>query len=196
MKDIRYGLLPLLPVLIAAPAGAQAPDPSELAEAAPEQSPPEAEEDETGAWRVLSGVDSVDGSRRVEAWLTAVSGRSSRGEQIVFVARCQSDRTDAYIVWSDYLGDDNPDPYGQWKYVTVRVGDREPERQEWRVSTDDEATFAPDWSGDLLRAMAGAEYFVAQTEPHAESPVTAMFNTRGMAAAIAPVAEACGWSLD
>jgi Type VI secretion system VasI, EvfG, VC_A0118 len=150
---------------------------------------------DTGKWNVRVDSNPIDDSKRVVISLIADQGLSRNHESITFIARCQSNETEAYIVWNDYLGDDSSSVYQDWKYVTVRIGDAPAERQQWAVSTDSKATFAPDWAGNLLRKMAHATSFLAQVTPYSESPVTAIFDTRGMIAALRPLAETCGWSL-
>lgn len=114
----------------------------------------------------------------------------------MFAARCQSNKTEAYINWNDFLGDDSSSVYEEWKYVTIRIGAGDAEEQKWNISTDKRATFAPEWAGSLLKKMASADSFLAQVTPFGESPLTAIFDTRGMSAALMPLAETCGWSID
>jgi hypothetical protein len=147
-----------------------------------------------GKWRVSKKVNPIDDSMTVTAILDADSGVGSRGEEVFFVARCQSDKTEAYIGWEDYVGDDSSSVYESWKYVTVRIGGEDAEVQKWGVSTSKDATFAPDWAGDLLQKMARDNKFIVQTTTYGESPVTAIFDTTGMMAALEPLAETCGWS--
>jgi type VI secretion system protein VasI len=147
-----------------------------------------------GKWQVHRDRNPIDDSERVVLHLTAESGHSSNGDIITFVARCQSNKTEAYINWNDYLGDDSHDVYEDWKTVTIRVGDEKASRQQWAISTDNDATFAPNAIG-LLREMAVTDAFLAQVTPYNESPVTAIFDTTGMAAALASLAETCGWDL-
>jgi type VI secretion system protein VasI len=148
----------------------------------------------TGSWQVRHDINPVDDSERVVMSLTAKSGTNRWGNPVLFVARCQSDKTEAYIVWDDYLGDDSSSVYREWKYVTIRIGDQKAKKQQWDTSTDGLATFAPDWAGDLLKEMATANTFLAQTTPHSESPVTAIFDTSGMAAGLQLLAKTCNWS--
>ncbi len=96
----------------------------------------------------------------------------------------------------EYLGDDSDSVYGNWKYVTVRIGSQKAVKQRWGVSTDSKATFAPNWAGSLLKSMAKADTFLIQTTPYGESPVTAIFHTAGLQNALVPLAKACGWSLN
>jgi len=59
-----------------------------------------------GKWKVSRDKNPIDDTERVVISLIADSGRSSYGQRIIFVARCQSNKTEAYIKWNNYLGDD------------------------------------------------------------------------------------------
>jgi len=156
----------------------------------------EAEESEAGSGNWIVNVDSnpIDDTRRVTAFLISDQGRSSFGEPVTFIARCMSNRTEAYINWNDYVGDDSTSVYSEWKRVTVRVGERQAQTERWGVSTDKRATFAPAWAGNLLREMMEADRVVFRTTPYGENPVVAIFDTSGMAAALRPLMETCGWA--
>ena len=147
-----------------------------------------------GKWRVSRSTNPIDDSPTVVLSLTADSGRSRFGNPVRFIARCQSNTTEAYAVWHDYVGDDSRDVYDEWKWVEVRVGGAPSERQRWGVSTDKQATFAPDWAGSLLKRMVGEERMVLQVTPCGESPVTAVFDIRGLETPLKELAETCNWS--
>ncbi len=147
-----------------------------------------------GNWRVSREVNPIDDTQRVVLSLVATEGKSTWGNDIVFIARCQSNETEAYISWGDYLGNDG-DIYSEWKRVTIRVGDTKAREERWGLSTDSQATFAPNWAGTLLKEMASTTKFIAQVTPYNESPKTAIFDTKGMANALEPLAETCGWEL-
>ena len=147
-----------------------------------------------GKWFVSKDTNPIDDSQRVVARLAADTGTSRYGGTISFIARCQSNETEAYINWDSYLGNDG-DFRNEYKNVTVRIGDAQASPQRWTLSTDSKATFAPNWAGDLLKQMAGTSKFIAQATPYNESPITAIFDTTGMAEAIGPLAEVCGWEL-
>ena len=149
-----------------------------------------------GDWTSSQTTNPIDDSQTVVLSLQAEEGASRRGQPVVFVARCKSNATEAYIIWNDYLGDDSSDVYDEWKYVTIRVGEGEAIQQRWSVSTDKKATFAPAWAGNLLKEMMTATSIVAQTTPYGENPVTATFDTTGMSTALAPLASTCNWSMD
>ena len=147
-----------------------------------------------GAWQTSSATNPVDDTKTVSAYLVADTGRSTFGDSVVFYARCKSNKTEAYIAWNDYLASDSGDVYNDWKNVTVRIGDQKATQEHWSTSTDQKATFAPDWAGDLLKRMMTADRFVAVVTPYNESPVTAVFNTHGMRAALTDLMATCKWS--
>lgn len=160
----------------------------------PQPMPVEVSEGSTGKWDISRDKNPLDDTERVILRLVAESGTSRWNDRIVFIARCQSTETEAYIVWNDYLGNDG-DYRREYKNVTVRVGAEQASTQRWTLSTDSKATFAPDWAGTLLKKMTAANAFIAQTTPYNESPVMAIFDTTGMEEAMRPLMEVCGWSL-
>lgn len=150
----------------------------------------------TGKWQVSRDKNPIDDSERVTLILVSDSARSQFGEAIAFVARCQSGKTEAYINWNDFLGDDSSSVYETWKTVTVRIGSEKAQTQRWDVSSDSKATFAPGGGSNLLKSMARADTFLAQTTPYNENPVTVTFDTRGLANALKPLAQACNWKME
>jgi len=149
--------------------------------------------EDVGKWNVTHSTNPVDDSQTVVVSLTADSGASRWGDRVRFYARCQSNKTEAYIFWGDYLGDDSSDVYSEWKNVTIRLGDQKAKKQRWGVSTDSKATFAPSWAGMLLQEIAKVDRLVVQTTPYNESPVTAIFDVKGFENALPLLAETCGW---
>ncbi len=149
----------------------------------------------TGKWVVSHDKNPVDDSERVVIALEADSGAGRFGESVSFVARCQSKKTEAYINWNSYLGDDSGSVYSEWKYITTRVGNEPASTEQWDISTDKKATFAPGRVESLLKKMASANKFLAQVTPYGENPTTAIFDTTGMRSALKPLASACGWKM-
>jgi type VI secretion system protein VasI len=148
-----------------------------------------------GKWVVSKDTNPIDDSERVILALEADAGSGSFGQGITLVARCQSGMTEVFVQWHDYLGSDSGDIYSDWKRVTVRIGSDKATSEKWGVSTDGTATFAPKWAGELLRKMAATDKLILQTTPYSSKPITAVFDTRGLANAITPLTQACGWSL-
>ena len=145
-------------------------------------------------WSISSAINPIDDTQTIVLQLTADTGQSSYGVPVAFIARCRSNVTEAYVLWNEYLGDDSSNSLGDSKYVTVRIGSDPATRSSWEVSTDNEATFAPDSPIDFLRKMLDADHMLVQTTPYGESPVTAVFDTSGMDLALRELANVCHWT--
>ncbi|MCX8474261.1 MAG: type VI secretion system-associated protein TagO [Sphingomonas sp.] len=168
--------------------------------ATPKESPttsetPASESAEGTNWVTSEDVNPVDDSKTRRATLLADEGASSMHESVSLTIRCQSNRTELYVNWNDYLGDDSGDVYEEWKKITIRIGSQEARTERWGISTDSEATFAPSSPVALIQKMAKVDRLVLQTTPYNESPVTAVFNLKGIEKAVSPIAEGCGWKL-
>lgn len=148
---------------------------------------------DSGKWRLNTSRNPIDDSKTVTISLEAKSGVSNYGKPIVFIGRCKSNVTEAYVDWGDYLGDDSRDG-SDWKHVTVRVGKATARSERWGVSTDHKATFAPDWAGRLLKDIIDKDTMVLQTTPYGESPTTAIFDVRGLRGVLGTLAGTCGWN--
>ncbi len=148
----------------------------------------------TGKWDVSRTKNPIDDSETVVIALEADQGASRFNGPVLIVARCQSDQTELYINWGEYLGNDGSFR-DEYKEVIVRVGSEDAVTQRWGLSTSNESTFAPDWAGDLLKVMVNHNSLVAQTTPYNENPVTAVFDTTGLSGALEPLMAACDWSL-
>jgi hypothetical protein len=148
----------------------------------------------SGAWRVGTETNPIDDTQTVTLSLAAEIGTSRSGDPVTFIARCKSNTTEAYVVWGDFLGNDSGDVYSEWKRVTVRIGTAEAREERWGVSTDRNATFAPDWAGNLLKQLLDQERLVFQTIPHGENPNTAIFDVSGLRGVLAELAGACNWN--
>lgn len=148
-----------------------------------------------GEWNVQEDVNPVDDSKTNSVSLASGEGSNEGGANVVLTVRCQSKKTQVFVNWNDYLGDDSRDVYNKWKRVTVRVGSEPAKTERWGVSTNSEATFAPN-SVSLAKRIAGADRLVLETVPYGENPATAVFSLKGANNALKSVAANCGWALD
>lgn len=137
-----------------------------------------------GKWQVSVDVNPIDDSKTVTLVLHADSGKNRWGKPVFLVARCQSNTTDLYIGWNDYLGGEAD--------VLTRVGNNKAVTQRWSMSTDKKASFHRT-PIPFLKEMLTSPKLVAQVTPYNESPVTAIFNTAGLENAIKPLRETCSW---
>ncbi|KAB7619428.1 type VI secretion system-associated protein TagO [Alkalilimnicola sp. S0819] len=139
----------------------------------------------TGKWQVSAKTNPVDDSKTVTLVLKADSGQSRWGRPVAIIARCQSNKTELYISWNDYLGSSAS--------VLTRIGSNKAITKSWSLSTDSQATFHPRGTISFIKEMMSANKLVAQVTPYNESPVTAIFDTSGLENAIKPLRETCNW---
>lgn len=156
-----------------------------IVEGLPAEPVPPASNAATGKWRVDIETNPMDDSKTVALFLIADEGRSDYDKPITLILRCQSNETSAFISWGDYLGSE--------AFVTSRVGEADSKRRQWSLSTNSQATFYPGTAPAFIKELMGAGRFVAQVTPYSDSPTTAVFDTSGLAEAVKPLRETCGW---
>lgn len=137
-----------------------------------------------GKWSIQTETNPVDDSKTVFIYLKADSGKGKYGDDILFVARCKSNKTEAYINWESYLGRETT--------VLTRIGDSKANSETWSISSDNKSSFKKNPIA-FLKSMLEAKKLVAQTTPYNENPITAIFNISGIANAIKPLREECKW---
>ena len=101
------------------------------------------------------------------------------------VLRCQSNKTESYVSWQDYLGGDDV-------WVTDRIDSKEPSTLKWGLSTDQKASFHPK-PLEFIKALYEAQTYVAQVTPYNESPVTALFDLSGVKSVVTAIRKECNW---
>lgn len=169
-------------------------DALDYADASSERPAPANELSEPSKWQSRVTTNPLDDTKTVILSLVADAGKSVYGAPVTLLARCQSDKTEVYINWRSYLGSDSRPAEHDWKNVTIRIGQASATQEQWGVSTDSKATFAPAWAGNFLKRLLGQDQLVAQVTPYAESPITAIFDIRGLRKPLRELAETCKWS--
>lgn len=152
---------------------------------APKILPSTVEKKGIGKWLVEVDTNPIDDSKKITMTLEADKGMSRFGKPIALAVRCESNTTDFYIIWHDYLGSRNPQ-------VLTRIGQEKAKTSNWSLSTDNQVTFR-NKPIKFLHEMMSADQLIAQVTPYNESPVTAIFDTTGMKNAIQPLRDTCGW---
>ncbi len=137
-----------------------------------------------GKWSVSSETNPVDDTETVKITLDADSGTNRFGNRVHLIARCQSNKTDLYISWNDYLGSESS--------VLTRIGNNKSVTSLWGLSTDSQATFHSN-PIQFIKDMINDDKLIAQVTPYSESPVKVTFDIAGLPAAIKPLREACKW---
>ena len=132
-----------------------------------------------GKWNVTVQTNPIDDSTTVVLSLIADSGVRT------LLVRCQSDKTELYIDWDDYLGSEAS--------VLTRVGSQDAQTQRWELSSNSRATFHPGSPISFIKSLMDVDRLVVQVTPYNESPVTAIFDVRGLSNAATPLREVCDW---
>lgn len=144
--------------------------------------PPESTE---GGWISSSKQDPLTDETIITAMLFSETGSSRRGDQPVLIVRCSGKNTEMFINWHDYLGSD--------ALTTFRIGQEKAITSNWTVSTDKKAAFYPGSPIGALKRIIQSDTFAASVTPYNESPITAVFNSKGSPEALADLRKNCGW---
>lgn len=139
-----------------------------------------------GKWITKTTSDPLTDKNIYFAQIIADSGRGRFAPEIAMIVRCKDNKTEMFINWGSFLGTDGID-------VTHRVGKSDSERKEWSVSTDHKASFFPGSPIATLKEIIESDTFVANVTPYSESPITAVFDTKGAGVALADIRSGCGW---
>lgn len=150
--------------------------------------------EKSGKWIMRESANPLDDSRTVVARLKASQGKNRWGRSVHFIARCRSNKTEAFINFATYLGDDSSSVYEEWKTLSVRVGNTTVRDEKWDVSTNRQAAFSRK-PIPLLREMSKHRQLVVQVTPYGENPITAIFELDGIAKALSTLSTTCNWSL-
>jgi hypothetical protein len=145
-------------------------------------------------WIANKKIDPMNDQFRYTFLLEADSGKNEYGDKPVLVLRYSENTTEVYINWHSYLGNDTDDYKYKAKYVTLRIDSDPPSNDLWGNSTDDKATFydRPDVL-DLVKRMGQGSTLVVRCTPYGASPITAVFDIRGLKSASMQYNDALGW---
>ena len=136
-------------------------------------------------WQKVVDTDPLDGSKNIQMLMGTVNRSTSQKDPVILVLTCTQGATNAYVVWRRYLGVYDPE-------VTWRIGSDPSVSETWILSTDNEATFAPD-PVELIKHMMTNDMFMIKTTPFGSAPVTMAFNTAGLKTEVAELRETCAW---
>lgn len=156
------------------PAGAPPAGKADASASAP-NAPPSSD---NGLWEVDTSTNPIDDSKTVTVSMYA--DQKAAG----LLLRCLRGKPGAFIAWFKYLGSDAPS-------VLTRMGDGKPVTRRWSLSTDNTATFVPGDEAAFIKELMTVDRFVAQVTPYSSSPITAVFDVRGLANAARSLMETC-----
>lgn len=127
--------------------------------------------EDNGKWLIHTKINPLDDSEIFTAYVEASEGRNEYGEKPVFYLRCQSNKINTFIDWSQYLGSNAE--------VMYRIGKGKPISREWALSTNSQATFYPKKNDPFVRDLQLHDTFVARITPYNSNPITAVFDISG-----------------
>ena len=136
-------------------------------------------------WQKYVDTNPVDDSKDIQMLIGTTNPSASQKGNIILVLTCKQGVTSAYVVWRQYLGAYDPE-------VTWRVGSDPSVTESWSLSTDSEATFAPE-PVTLIKQMMTNDSFLIKAAPVEKPPVTVEFNTAGLSTEIHELRKACAW---
>lgn len=134
------------------------------------------EADERTTWEVHKEKSPLDDSLTVSIRREAESPVHGgfRKSPAVLILRHKEGKSEAYVSWPMYLGNDKMP-------VTVRFDGDEAITDDWGCSTDGKAVFSPFPFSDFLETVLTSKRLVVRLTPYGESPETATFDISGLA---------------
>ena len=140
-----------------------------------------------GEWeRVRESADVLTGKEVI-----GIALRSDASRQVALLVRCtfnsaveRENGLEAFINWDDDLGSDYQPT------VAVRFDDGDIQGDDWGLSTNSEATFAPD-ADAFISSMKGASHLVARVWKQDQTTITAQWQVAGFRDAVQPVEWRC-----
>lgn len=139
-------------------------------------------------WVVSTGQNPLDDTTTTSLQLIADEGTGTYGDPIRLVLRCESGKTDAYLIWYSFIGIDDAQ-------VTVRIDSDPATTATYGISTNNQATFMRSSPETFVRNLVDrdAQRFVASVTPYSESPIVAVFDVAGLSAVVGPLRSECGF---
>tara|TARA_Y100000748_G_scaffold285711_1_gene268452 strand:- start:7401 stop:7961 length:561 start_codon:yes stop_codon:yes gene_type:complete len=142
------------------------------------------DEENIGLWSIGEDINPIDDTKTFTAILNAKSGKSKWGDKVYLVLRYKSGESEVYINWGSYLGNA--------AFVITRIGSQKANKTQWSISTDKKATFYKGSAIDFIGKLKNHDKAVFQVTPYGENPITAIFDIKGLSAAISSYSYT-GW---
>ncbi len=139
---------------------------------------------EYGDWIVDVTESPLNDSKEVTIMRVSDDFENRRNPAILML-RCQRNKTDAFVSWSEYLGSDN-------MKVAYRIDKEEAKNVWWNASSNGQASFIPK-AISFIKSLEGKESIYIEAEKYRGGRVSATFNISGIEEVIEPLREACSW---
>jgi len=143
---------------------------------------------EAEPWRLRTEVSEIDDSTNVFISTGAEepsAGRYGDAVQPVLTVRCMENETDVIIDWAMYITIDEVD-------VLTRLNKTPATTRSWLMSTNREATFAPN-PIKFINEMTKHYRLLAKVTPYGENAVTTSFTIAGLETYLPALRKACHW---
>lgn len=144
-----------------------------------------------GFWQ-MSKKESMDGTVQTYLRLESsnkVESRDGSERQPVLVVRCTTGKTDVFLDWKA-LVTPNPRETTQRATVTYYTNLSDQKTEDWEVSTDKFALFAPD-SVTFIRLLMNQKKMTMKFVPEGSSVKTVFFDISGIETAINTIVKSC-----
>lgn len=139
---------------------------------------------EYGDWVVNVTESPLNDSKEVTIMRVSNDFENRRNPAILML-RCQRNKTDAFVSWSEYLGSDN-------MRVAYRTDKDEAKNVWWNASSNGQASFIPK-AISFIKSLEGKESIYIEAEKYRGGRVSATFDISGIETVIEPLREACNW---
>ena len=141
-----------------------------------------------GKWNVSESESQIDDSQNVILSLlaeTSVRAGYKSATPSLFI-RCAEKKLSVFINVGMYLGMD-------FTRVLVRFDNQRAETNEWSISTDYEAIFAPGKYRymNYINTLMKYRSMLVKLTPYGESPIQFKFDLRGLRSVISPIKRYC-----
>ena len=149
---------------------------------------------DTGKWMYEKKKDPMNDDVIIYLALKSDTYNARYRDYAALYLRWIDGRTVLYIAWDEYLGSEGTK-------VFHRLGDQKASSSTWAISTDGRATFYGRYGNTysskktiaFINKLLEVDTFAAQVEPYGESPVTAVFDVRGLEDAISKYNDILEW---
>ncbi len=142
-----------------------------------------------GEWSIYTKTDPLTDEKIIAIELASDQAQSTRG--VTLSLYCSKRNAWAVVRWNEFLGG-TKSADRELKPVTYRIGDGQPRIEEWPVLSD-RTTSQIDGAPEFIMNVRDSEKLVLRVEPYQQNPLTAVFDTRGLKAALMANSPECDW---
>ena len=147
---------------------------------------------QVAGWQDESSTDPLSGKPIQMILLSPSSDTDNDFSSTALMVRCKDDHLGVLVAWDEKL---TTDPTVYTYDLDYRIGDGPVQSANWGINTDNQTLMINDNDAhDFVEALENQSQFVAQVTPTGDDPITATYDTTGLADAVAPVLQACGYS--